>query len=148
MEHNMNLYGFSILLTVLSNVAYHFCQKEIRADAPPFYSLAASYVVGLFMTVLVILFLPGLAGGSGWKGFEKVGWASYALGIGLVGLELGFLLAYRAGWKISFAALVSNVAVTLVLIPIGLIIYREAMTPSKVVGAVFSLVGLWLLSKK
>lgn len=144
----MNLYWFSFVLTVASNVGYHFFQKEIQPDAPPFFSLAASYLVGLITTLIIIVLFPKLNGSVGWKGIEKVGWASYGLGFALVGLELGFLLAYRAGWKISFAALVCNIGVTLILIPIGLFAYRESLTPSKGVGVILSLAGLWLLAKK
>jgi hypothetical protein len=144
----MSLYVFSMTLTIAANVGYHLFQKEIASDAPPFFSLAASYLVGLITTVMLILFVPSLNGGGGWKGIARVGWASYALGVALVGLELGFLLAYRAGWKISFAALVSNIGVTLLLIPIGIYFYREALTPTRLVGIAFSVVGLWLLGKR
>lgn len=144
----MSPYLYSMLLTIASNVGYHFFQKEINPDAPPFLSLAASYLVGLVATIFLMLIFPGLNGPTGWKGIERVGWASYALGFALVGLELGFLLAYRAGWKISFAALVSNIGVTLLLIPVGYILYREEIGPSKMAGIVLSLAGLWLLGKK
>ncbi len=98
--------------------------------------------------MILIIAFPGLNASAGWRELNRVGWASYALGFALVGLELGFLLAYRAGWKISFAALVSNIAVTLVLIPIGILAYREGLTSSKVVGILLSLSGLWVLSRK
>lgn len=144
----MSLYSFSMFLTIVSNVGYHLFQRQIHPDSPPFFSLAASYVVGLFTTVLIVIFFPALNASATLKDFGKVGWASYLLGLALVGLELGFLLAYRAGWKISSAALISNIAVTLVLIPIGIFLYRDGMNFSKFVGILFSLVGLWLLGRK
>lgn len=144
----MNFYTFSMLLTIASNLGYHFCQKSIDSKAPPFLSLAVTYGVGLSATIAAMVLFPSLNGAESWRGFARIGWASYALGIALVGLELGFLLVYRAGWKLSLAALYSNIGVTLLLIPIGMYFYREELNSSKVTGVLFSLVGLWLLGKK
>lgn len=144
----MNLYTFSMLLTVASNLGYHFCQKSIDSKVPPFLSLAVTYAVGFSATILAMALVPSLNGVEGWKGISRIGWASYALGFALVGLELGFLLVYRAGWKLSLAALYSNIGVTLLLIPIGLYYYREELNTTRVAGIVCSLIGLWLLGKK
>ncbi|AST56348.1 membrane protein [Thermoanaerobacterium thermosaccharolyticum] len=38
---------------------------------------------------------------------------------------MGFLLAYRVGWDISLGAIVSDVSVTLLLIPIGVIFFKK-----------------------
>ena len=51
------------------------------------------------------------------------------LGIWIVGLELGFLMAYRAGWNISMGALVANITLALVLIPVGIILYTWKNLP-------------------
>jgi hypothetical protein len=76
-----------------------------------------------------------------------VNWASFALGLIVVSLELGFLLAYRAGWKVSAAAVYSNVAVGLLLLPIGVWLYRESLTISNGFGIVLAVVGLVLMSR-
>ncbi len=60
--------------------------------------------------------------------------ASVILGCAVVGLELGFLLAYRSGWNISSASLVSNTLVALLLIPIGLVMYKESITLNTMIG--------------
>ena len=68
----------------------------------------ATYGVGFVfsMAVLAVSEPRGIGGG-----LKELNWASYALGLVVVLLEVGFLLAYRAGWKISLAAVYSNVAV-------------------------------------
>jgi len=38
-------------------------------------------------------------------------WTSFALAFAIAGVEIGFLLAYRAGWNISLGAIASNVAI-------------------------------------
>ena len=41
------------------------------------------------------------------------------MGIAIVAVELGVLLAYRAGWRMSVASLTVNSALALVLVPVG-----------------------------
>ncbi len=139
-------YIFSISLTVFSNVAYHLCQKEISGNANPLVSLFFTYLTGMFVTLVCFpVFYPDV---NVVESTKSLNWATFGLGVAIVGLELGFLLAYRAGWNISIAALYSNVAVTVVLLPVGLYFYRDALTLKHLVGLVFSLCGIILLAKK
>jgi hypothetical protein len=64
-----------------------------------------------------------------------LGWPSVLLGISICFLELGFLLAYRAGWNLSTAALACNVAVGLSLIPLGLFYFKEHLTIANGAGS-------------
>lgn len=77
----------------------------------------------------------------------KIG-ENIALGVALVGLELGFLWAYRAGWQMNLAALVSNLWVTLLLIPIGFIVFRETLSWQNILGVTLAIVGLVLIGKR
>jgi multidrug transporter EmrE-like cation transporter len=61
-------------------------------------------------------------------------------------LELGFLLAYRAGWNISLAGLVSNTTVAMLLLPVGLVLFRERLSGINAVGVVVALLGLVLMN--
>lgn len=79
---------------------------------------------------------------------QKLNWTSYALGLAIIGLELGYLLAYRAGWDLSLGALVSNSAVSLLLIPLGLLLFKERLTVVNGIGIVFCLIGLLLINSK
>ena len=79
---------------------------------------------------------------------KELNWATFALGFGIVGLELGFLLAYRAGWNLSLGALYSNVMVTVLLLPIGVLVFKETLTGRHWVGLALALSGLMLLGNK
>lgn len=140
----MNLYVGSIALTIAGNIAYHVLNKSVAPNAHPFASLVATYAVG-FAASMVVLAVSGPRGIAG--GLRDVNWASYALGVVVVLLEAGFLLAYRAGWKISVAAVYSNVAVGLLLLPIGYLLYREALTPTNLAGIVLAVCALVLMSR-
>ena len=140
----MNMYIGSIALTIAGNIAYHLLNKSVAPAAHPFASLVATYGVA-FVASLAVLAISAPQGiGSGLRG---VNWASFALGLIVVSLELGFLLAYRAGWKVSVAAVYSNVAVGLLLLPLGVWLYRESLTISNGFGIVLAVVGLVLMSR-
>jgi uncharacterized membrane protein len=138
-------YG-AIALTVLANVLYHLFQKVIPANVNPMLSLTVTYLVAAAASLILLPLFP-LQGDLATE-VRKVNWASVALGAAIVGLELGFLLAYRQGWNISLASLVANTTVALILIPIGLMLFKERLTPLNIVGMVLALAGLVLVNLK
>lgn len=138
-------YG-AIALTILSNVLYHLLQKSIPGNVNPLLSLAVTYLVAATATLLLIPLFP-LQGNLGIE-LRKINWTSAALGAVIVGLELGFLMTYRAGWNISTASLVANTTVALLLIPLGLLLYKEHLTPINILGIVLAIAGLVLVNLK
>jgi multidrug transporter EmrE-like cation transporter len=73
-------------------------------------------------------------------------WASYLLGVSIVGLEVGFLLAYRAGWNLGLAAVLVNVAASLVLVPIALLAFKDQLSWVNIAGVLTCLAGLIMLN--
>jgi uncharacterized membrane protein YdcZ (DUF606 family) len=73
-------------------------------------------------------------------------WAVWVVGISAAIIEVSILLAYRAGWNISVTSVIINISVAVLLLPIGLVVFRERISSVNVVGVVFCLFGLYLLS--
>jgi len=142
----MTLYVFAIALTILANIGYHLLQRSIRPDLSPVISLIATYGTALVACLIALPFVRGQASLA--QEFGKLGWQSAALGLAIIALELGFLLAYRAGWNVSTAALYSNAAVALLLLPVGVLAFGEGLDTRKVAGLVCAFIGLVLLSAK
>lgn len=141
----MFMYVFSIVLIVTSNIIYNICQKSTPERANPFAALTVTYLVAIFITVIAFLFNKGDKGFI--EPFKELNWTSIALGVSIVGLEFGYLLAYRAGWKISVGSLVANIALALMLIPIGILFYKEGFGFNKILGAGLCIAGLILINK-
>lgn len=140
----MPLYPLAIGLTILANVGYHLCQKAIRPDVSVAASLVATYAIAL---VLSAMLWPWLGGGEGLvPALRRLGPATYALGGFVVLIELGFLLAYRAGWTLGSAALYCNAAVALVLLPVGVLAFGEGIDLRKALGLLLAFGGLVLLT--
>lgn len=139
----MSLHLLAIALTIVANVVYHLCQKAIRPDVSPAATLVATYTVALLLSVLL---WPWLGGGEGLgASLRKLGPPSYALGVCVVLIELGFLLAYRSGWDVGVAALYSNAATALVLLPVGILVFAEGMDARRALGLLLAFAGLVLL---
>jgi len=139
----MGLLTLAVALTVGSNVLYHVSQKSIPGGAHPLMSLTVTYLVALAVTLLLWPLYPG--GAPSWRSLASLNWASVAVGVAIVGVEMGVLLAYRAGWRVSVGSTAVNVALAVILIPIGLLFFGERLTPTNAAGVVLCLAGLLLL---
>lgn len=142
----MNLYYISVIIVIASNVLYHISQKSISGTINPAISLMVTYTVALILSFGLYFIFPAQEGIL--NGFKRLNWASYALGASILGLEMGFLLAYRAGWNISTVALFTNICIAIILIPIGLLFYKEHVNPVNIIGIVLSIAGVVCISQK
>jgi len=140
----VEVFWLAILLTVLSNVFYHIIQKNTPQQANVVLSLAISYLAAGLICLLLLPLFPIKEGLR--QALRDLNWTSIALAFTLVGLEVGFLLAYRAGWTISLAGLVSNATVAMLLLPVGLIFFRERLSGVNMLGAFVAVVGLVLMN--
>ena len=76
-------------------------------------------------------------------------WLLVALiGLTAVGVELGFLYAYRTGWKISTTSITIGVFTTTSLALIGVLWFKEHLTPVNVAGVVLCLAGVICINYK
>ena len=138
-------YVWPIALVVLSNTFYQICAKEVPEKMDPFASLTVTYLVGAAVSFALFGLLN--RGGSIVAEYQKLNWAPFVLGLVLVGLETGFIYAYRAGWTVSTAAIVQSAFLGVVLIFVGMLLYKEVITPTKVAGILICLVGLYYINK-
>lgn len=113
----MPVFYISIAIAVLSSVIYHVFQKATSPTVNPAIGLMVTYTVALLLSALLLFFFP-LHGGLR-DALPKVNWASFALALAILGLEIGFLLAYRAGWDLSLAGIATNAAAGVMLLPAG-----------------------------
>ena len=137
-----NIY-FPLALTVAGMLFYHLAQKSIPRGINPFYAMIIAYTVGIVVLAVCALTLPGNK--SFVRSLTESNWAVFVVGAAAACIELGFLLAYRSGWRIGVAAVVTNVAVTLMLVPIGIVIFKEHLSLRNILGLIFCLIGLVLV---
>ena len=80
--------------------------------------------------------------------YSKLNTAPVLLGISVVGLEVGFIYAYKTGWPVSTLSTVQSAFLALALIIVGALLYKEEISLNKVIGIVICLIGLYFINKK
>ena len=141
----MFFYVFSIVMIVASNILYNICQKSTPQRANPFSALLITYLTAAVLTIIAYQFFKTEKGF--FQSFKDINWTSIALGVAIVGLEFGYLMAYRAGWNISVGSLVANIILAVMLIPVGILFFKEGFEINKILGAVLCIAGLVLINK-
>ena len=143
---NMFSYVWPIALVVLSNTVYQICAKSVPNGMNPFASLTVTYLVGAVASG--ILFFALGTEGNLVKEYGKLNWAPFVLGIVIVGLEAGWIYAYKAGWQVSTGFIVQSAFLAAVLLLVGYFLYHEALTWNKLVGVAICLIGLVFINYK
>lgn len=139
----MTSFYVPFVITVGGMLLYHLSQKSIPTEMNPFHATAIAYLMGIVLCAF--LGFTYTANRSIVSSLKISNWAVLGMGVGATAIEVGFMLAYRQGWRISLTAVATNVAVTALLIPIGLLFFREHLTPRNILGVVFCALGLLLV---
>jgi uncharacterized membrane protein YdcZ (DUF606 family) len=143
---SMHATYFPILIIVAGGLIYQLSQKSLAKNINAYYVIIIAYLAGIVLCLLCNWSYP--AEGSLTETFKKSNWAVYGIGVGAVLVEVGFLLAYRQGWHLSITSMLVNMIISLVLLPIGILIYKEKLSGWNMVGIAFYFVGLILISKR
>lgn len=132
---------FPLVLAIVGTVVYHLAQKSVPGGAAAFAVIAMAYLVGFGVAAGAVV-----ATGASVAETVRLAWKpAVVLGAGAFTIEVGYLLAYRAGWPVSTVSLIANVAVAVVLLVVGLTVYREMLSPAQWAGVAFCALGLVLL---
>ena len=139
-------YVWPIALVVLSNVMYQICAKSVPNEMNPFASLTVTYLVGAVASGVMLFALNKDA--NLLKEYSNINWAPFVLGIVIVGLEVGWIYAYKAGWQVSTGFIVQSAFLAVLLLFVGFLLYHEALTWNKIAGVFICLIGLAFINFK
>lgn len=139
-------YIWPIGLVILSNTVYQICAKKAPEGMNPFAMLTIVYLVSAAFSF--VLFFVLNKGGNLIAEYSKINWVPFVFGLVLVGLETGFVYAYKAGWQVNTAQIVQSAFLAAVLIAVGALLFHEAVTWNKIVGVAICVVGLVFVNLK
>lgn len=133
-----------ILMVILSNTFYNICMKSMPSDVNPFAALMVTYfVAGIISAVIfVIMVKPSNVMAE----LTMINWTSVILALAIVGLEVGYVFVYRAGWTVSTASVVANIGLACVLLIVGYFLYKENVSLNQIVGIIVCMFGLVLIN--
>ena len=79
--------------------------------------------------------------------YVKTNRAPVFLGVSVVGVEIGFIYAYKNGWPVSTASLMQSAFLAAALLFAVAFLYHEQISVSKIMGVDFCLVGSFFLNR-
>lgn len=130
-----------LLLVVLSGVGYQVGLKEVSGIGDPMISLMVTYLAASAVS-FVIYFFQSLGKESFLRGVLSVNVSAMGLGLAIVGIEVGTLFMYRAGWAVNVAFVVANSLIVAALMLTGFLLYKEKLTLRQLIGVGISLAGI------
>ncbi|MBQ3442408.1 MAG: hypothetical protein IJG33_04095 [Selenomonadaceae bacterium] len=132
-----------ITVAVLANVLYHMASKSIPAEQNAFMGLVVNYATALLASAILFFMTP----------HEKIlveaarsNWACVLMGLAITGVEVSFVMIYRAGGSLSTASLIVNILLALAMLVVGGVFYHEQITAQKIFGAALCIAGVVMLS--
>jgi multidrug transporter EmrE-like cation transporter len=133
-------------VAIACTVGYHLVLKLTPAGVNPLLSLLVTYAL---VTVLFGALLAVSPGGFEWRQeTRQLNWTAVALAVAIVGLDLAFMFIYRSGFEVSLGALVTQSSAALLLLVVGVAVFREKLSLANSAGIVLCLVGLWLVNRR
>lgn len=133
-----------IFIVVASNCLYHVCSKSTPQSVNAFGALFITYSTAAIITLLILAYI--VRPENVISELTNINWTSIALGVSIVGLEAGYIYAYRIGWQVNTAPLVANTTLAIALIIIGAILFGESITIKQIIGIGACIVGMILIS--
>lgn len=133
-----------ILVVILSNTFYNICMKSMPSDVNPFGALMLTYLVAAIISGIIFIYMVGPSNVS--AEVSKINWTSIILALAIVGLEVGYVFVYRAGWTVSTATVVANIGLACVLLIVGYFLYKENVSLNQIAGIVLCMFGLVLIN--
>ena len=131
-------------LLIVSNTVYQVCAKSVPEGMNAFAFLTVTYLVGAVGSLILYFVLE--KDGNLFREYQKLNWAPIVLGVVVVGLEVGWIYAYKAGWPVSTGFIVQSAFLAAALLLVGYFLYHEALTWNKIVGVVICLIGLGFIN--
>lgn len=137
-------YIWPLALLVLSNTVYQICAKGVPSGMHPLAALTITYVIGAVTSGVLYHVLT--KNGNLLREYGQLNWAPLVMGVVVVGLEVGCIYAYQAGWQVNSLPVVQSVFLAITLLAVGALLYQEPLTANKLIGVAICLVGLWFIN--
>lgn len=129
-----------VVVVIVSAALYHMSQKLASRGGNPWRMLAAAYFLAFLVSLL--LSKPWQDVG-GWGTDLRASWGPIVLlGLACVGIEGGYMIAYRMGWNITSLWIHTALGSSAAVLGLGALFFHEGVTTRSLAGWGIALVGL------
>jgi len=132
-------------IAAVGAVVYHVGQKSLPTATNPMVLLMAVYAVAFLLALGALPFFKAPSPGPLMA--QVFNWPVVLVGIGVLLIEIGFLLVYRRGGSMQWTGIAVNGIAALLVLPIALFAFKESFSPSRALGVLLTLSGLILMTR-
>ncbi len=132
-----------IILIICSTVLYQLAQK-CMPSGNSYFLLLVTYLTSNIIALILLLVNGNFDLASEVK---KLNIFPFILGIAIMLIDLGFILAYRNNGNMAILAPLVNGVSNSVIVLIAIIFFKEKVTIYQGIGLIFCILGVVLLSK-
>ena len=140
----MSIY-WPIFFSVISGVVYQISSKSAPKDMDTLASLTVTYFIATVMAA--VLYCLTHKDANLLKEYVHLNWTPFVLGFAVIGIDFGNRFMYRVGWSIGNGYIVNSVMLSIALLAVGLLFYKEGISWSKLAGTLFCLIGVGLITR-
>jgi len=137
---------WALSVATVGAVIYHSGQKALAADVNPMVLLIGVYAIAVLIAVVAIPLFRAPHQSDSVR--HLMSWPVLAVGVGVILIEGGFLLAYRAGGSLQWSGVAVNGLAAVILVPVAVIAFREQFSTTRALGILVTLVGMALMTRK
>lgn len=136
-----------LTIAAMGGAIYHIGQKLQPASLNPMVLLMVVYAIAFLASAIAAPFYQN-GHPSGIAALANHWRPLLAVGLGAFLIEIGMLLAYRAGGYLQWSGIIMSAITMLLLQPIAVVFMKEHFSWSRLCGVVLTLAGMTLVVKK
>ena len=130
----------SFFMLVAADCLYKIFSDRVNGGVNAFASMTITYAVAM-VTSFVLFFLTSK--GTPFTGeLKKLNIYSAIIGLIVCFYELGFIYAYRSGFKIGLLSPLLSVAVMVILAIVGVLFFKEKISMMNTIGLIIASIGV------
>jgi drug/metabolite transporter (DMT)-like permease len=142
------MYIVSIAIAITGLIVYQLAMKTAPRDVHPWWLLSAAYAAAALLCVAMVPIWNRVTTPQpfAWNG-TNLGGAVF-IGVAAILIEIGYLLVYRNGWKLSDAPAVAQGVTLMAVFAIGVLFFREKLSWVNGAGIAMCVAGVILITRK
>ena len=134
----------AIALATVGQIVYQIGQRAVPQNASPLVVLSIAYFAAGTLCVALAWLTGALNGAPSWR--IALGWPTALIAVSIVGIEIGYLIAYRSGWTIGSAFASESTVTIFALALIGRFAFGNPLSLRQMLGLLLSSAAIWLLT--
>ena len=140
-----NKFFLFVFMITLADVIYQVAYKFLPSGVPATSAILALYILA-FVEVLVLAFILDKKFTIKTQKLYVKSKVSYIMAISMLSIDFCYLLIYRLGGEISKVFNLTVPLQAIFLMITGILFYKEKITKHSIIGIIFSVLGVLLIS--